>query len=59
MMKEPGPAGIMKMISKVLVHPGVATAMMKWDRLFRRGEGIIGYGFIVGRKTGGSLTDGS
>jgi len=57
MMKELGPAGIMKMMSKLLVHPGVATGMMKWDRLFKRGEGVIGYGFIVGRKTGGSLTD--
>lgn len=50
MMKELGAAGVMKMIWKLLRQPRIAGGMMEWDRIFKQGQGIIGYGFIVGRK---------
>jgi ubiquinone/menaquinone biosynthesis C-methylase UbiE len=59
MMKELGVAGVLKMTSKLLVNPGVASGMLTWDRLFKRGEGTLGYGFVVGRKTDGPFANGS
>lgn len=50
MMRELGPAGVLKLTAKLLLHPAVAVAMLRWERIFRRGEGILGYGFVVGRK---------
>jgi arsenite methyltransferase len=50
MMKELGIAGIAKMAWKLLRQPSVARGLMDWERLFDQGKGIIGYGFIVGRK---------
>ena len=52
MMKELGAAGALKMAWKLLLQPRVATGLMEWDRLFKKGEGIIGYGYVVGRKIG-------
>jgi arsenite methyltransferase len=50
MMKELGIVGMGKMAWKLLRQPSVAKGLMDWERLFEQGKGIIGYGFIVGRK---------
>ena len=50
MMKELGIAGAAKMAWKLLRQPSLGRAFMDWERLFEQGKGIIGYGFIVGRK---------
>ncbi len=50
MMKELGVAGMARMAWKLLWHPAVARGLMEWERLFKEGEGVIGYGYFVARK---------
>lgn len=53
-MKELGVVGVAKMAWKLLRQPDVARGMMEWDRIFKEGEGVFGYGYFVARKAQGS-----
>ena len=53
-MKELGIVGVTRMAWKLLRHPDVAKGMMEWDRIFREGERIFGYGYFVARKAQGT-----
>lgn len=50
MMKELGIGGMVRMAWKLLRQPAVARGLMEWDRIFKEGKGIIGYGYFVARK---------
>ena len=53
-VKELGIGGMAKMAWKLLRQPDVAKGMMEYDRIFKEGEGIFGYGYFVARKTQGT-----
>jgi cyclopropane fatty-acyl-phospholipid synthase-like methyltransferase len=50
MMKQLGVGGMAKMGCRLLSRPRVAMALVEWDRLLKAGQGVIGYGYIVGRR---------
>lgn len=50
-MRELGIVGMAKMAGKLLRQPDVARGMMEWDRIFKEGRGIFGYGYFVARRT--------
>ncbi len=49
-IKELGIAGLVKMASRLLRHPSIARGLIAWARLFKKGKGVIGYGYLVARK---------
>lgn len=52
-VKELGLVGMAMMVYKLLRDLDVARGMIEWDRLFKKGEGIFGYGYFVARKAQG------
>ena len=50
MLKELGIGGATKMACRLLQHPTIARGLMEWERIFKEGKGIIGYGYFVARK---------
>jgi len=50
MVKELGVTGIARMTRNLLRHPGIAKGLMEWERIFKEGKGVIGYGYFVARK---------
>lgn len=50
MMRELGPSGVVKMAWKLVLRPRIAKGMLDWERIFREGEGVLGYGYVVGRR---------
>ena len=53
-VKELGLGGMTRMVWKLLGDLDVAKGMIEWDRLFKEGEGIFGYGYFVARKAQGT-----
>lgn len=53
-VKELGIIGMARMAWKLLRQPDVASGMIEYDRMFKEGEGIFGYGYFVARKVQGT-----
>lgn len=49
-LKELGASGAVRLGGKLLAHPGLIRDMAAWEALLRRGRGVLGYGYVVGRK---------
>ena len=50
MMKEIGLRGLVKMMWKLTTQGDLLRSMVEYARIFREGEGVFGYAYLVGVK---------
>lgn len=49
-VKDLGVAGVARLTGKLLARPGLVRDLAGWEALLRRGRGVLGYGYVVGRR---------
>lgn len=49
-LKELGASGTVRLTGKLLARPALIRDLASWEALLRRGRGVLGYGYVVGRK---------